>query len=138
MQKQLWNSRLLGVILLCMTGCGAIGLYAEPAGSAESPQSMHQHFAASSYLQAMRDAKAVLSRNPENKEAMMIMLRSMAYLNVSETQADAAIRLADSLFPADHQIQSAIILLSISNGSIAQAQRRAYRRNQRCQFNCQP
>ena len=138
MQKHLWNIRLLELILLFMSGCSVIGVYAKRAVSAESPQSMHQHFAASSYLQAMRDAKAVLSRNQENKEAMLIMLRSMAYLNVSKTQADAAIQLADSLFPADHQIQSAIILLSISNGSIAQAQHRAHRRNQRCQFNCQP
>ena len=138
MQKHLWNRRLLGLILLFMSGCSVIGVYSERAVSAESPQSMHQHFATSSYLQAMRDARAVLSRNQENKEVILIMLRSMAYLNVSKTQADAAIQLADSLFPADHQIQSAIILLSISNGSIAQAQQRAHRRNQRCQFNCQP
>ena len=138
MQKQHWNSGLLGIILLCITVCGAIRAHAEQTGSAESPQSMHQHFAARSYLQAMRDAKAVLSRNPENKGAMLVMLRSMAVLNVSETQADTAIRLADSLFPADRQIQSAIILLSISNGRIVQAQRRAYRRTLRCRFNCQP
>ena len=118
------------------SGASSGGLPGRPAEISYQLSRAEHFYQQGAWLQSLRLARQIVSIQPDDQNALRLMLDSMARLQVIGRKAEAAITLARRLRPDDPVILASIAKLRTAQGREAEAGSARASFAATCPFNC--